>query len=133
MLIKRNEFMTSKARTVKKLGTSALAILAICTAAIAPEAFADDSPLVDRKVTVKFKLSELQAENGTHKVYAKLKSKSKAYCRADIPSLYYLGQSVAECTGDLMEQFIQNADIDTLTTYHLAQQSVTKTEKFALN
>ena len=122
MLIKRNDFMTSKARSVKKMGVSLMSSLAICTAAIAPAAFAGDTPLIEQTVTVKFKLSDLQSEGGTQAVYAKLRKRSLSYCRKDSTSLLYLGQSIEECKADLLEQFIQNADIAELKTYHLTQK-----------
>ena len=133
MLIKRNDFMTSKALSVKKMGVSLLSALAVCTAAIAPSAFAGDSPLIKQTVTAKFKLSDLKAENGAHLVYTKLKRRSLSYCRKDSASLLYLGQSKEDCTADLLEQFIQNADIAELKAYHLSQTSFASTRKYTSN
>jgi len=114
--------MATRARSVKKLGISLLGILALCTAAIAPSAFAGDTILMDKTVSVKFRLTELQAENGKQSVYSRLKKRAKSYCKADRGSLYYLGQSVKECTDDLLEQFIQNANVAELKAYHLSQK-----------
>lgn len=125
--------MTSKARSVKKMGVSLLSALAICTVAVSPSAFAGDTPLIEQTVKVKFKLSDLQSEGGTQAVYAKLKKRSLRYCRNDSTSLLYLGQSRKECTADLLEQFIQNADIAELKSYHLTQKLNAESKKFALN
>lgn len=125
--------MTSKAPSVKKMGVSLLSTLAICTAAIAPAAFAGDTPLIERTVKVKFKLSDLQSEGGTQAVYAKIRKRSLSYCRNDSATLLYLGQSKKECTADLLEQFIQNADIAKLKTYHLTQKLSANSKKLALN
>ena len=125
--------MTTKARSVKKRGVSLLSALAVCTAAIAPAAFAGESPLFEQTVTVKFKLSDLEKDNGTQAVYAKIRKRAISYCRKDSASLLYLGQSKEECTADLLNQFIQNADVKPLKTYHLAQKSGAATKKFALN
>jgi len=133
MLIKRNDSMTSKARSVKKLGGSFLGALAMCTTAIAPAAFASESPLIEQTVTVKFKLSDLKEDNGTQAVYAKIRKRAISYCRKDFGSLLYLGQSKEECTADLLNQFIQNADVEPLKAYHIAQTSGAATKKFALN
>lgn len=121
MLIKRNDFMTSGLRPVKKMAVSLLSTLAICTAAMAPAAFAADPVLTDRTVTVKFNLSDLEAENGVEKVYKKIKKRAKSYCRADRRSVIYLEQTVTQCANDLMNQFIENADIDSLIAFHLAK------------
>jgi len=133
MLIKRNNFMTSKARSVKKLGGSLLSALIICTAAIAPSAFAADSPLVEQTIKVKFKLSDLKEDNGTQAVYNKIKKRASSYCRKSSATLLYLGQSKQDCTADLLNQFIENADVEPLIAYHLAQTSGAATKKFALN
>lgn len=115
--------MTSGFRPVKKLAVSLLTTLAICTAAIAPAAFAIESPLTETTVTVKFKLTDLEAENGVQTIYAKLKKRASSFCRADKNSLIYLRQSQKDCTNDLMDQFIENAGIDSLKAYHVAQNA----------
>ena len=125
--------MTSKARSVKKLGGSILSALVLCTTAIAPSAFAADSPLVEQTVKVKFKLSELKEDNGTQTVYNKIKKRASSYCRKSSVTLIYLGQSKQDCTADLLNQFIENANVEPLIAYHLAQTSDVAAKKFALN
>lgn len=133
MLIKRNDFMASKARSVKKLGFSFLGTLAICTIAIAPNAFAENYPLVEKTVTMKIKITELKSEDGVQKVYAQLKKRAKSFCKSDSSALSYLNESVAECSDDLLEQFVQSADITELKAYHLAEASTAELQKYALN
>ena len=123
MLIKRNSFMSFGPRAVKKMTASALAGLAICTTAIAPAAFASSSPFVDTVVTVKIKLSDLEADDGAEKVYAQLKKRAKSFCRSDSETLNFFGQSVSECVDDLVGQFIESADVDALKVYHFSQQN----------
>ncbi len=118
MLTKRNHSMTVVSDTVKKTSRLALAALIVCTASIAPSAFAADSPLIDVKVSVKFRLSELEANNGVQKVYAKFMRKAKRSCRSDRAALNYLDQTIEECAADIVEQFIRDAEVETLTVYH---------------
>ena len=125
--------MTPKGGNVKKFSSSLLGMLALCTAAIAPSAYASDSLLVDREITVSFKLSELQSEGGTEKVYSKLKRRAKLFCKQDENTLFYFKESIAECTSDLVEQFIQSANISQLEAYHLAQNAKSLPKKFASN
>ena len=115
--------MTSATGSVKKMTASALAGLAMCTTAIAPAAFAGDSPFVDTVIKVTFKMSDLQAEDGTQKVYAKLMKRAKSNCRSDSPTLQYFGQSVEDCVDDLVNQFIESADVKVLKAYHFSQQN----------
>ena len=88
--------MSLKAHSVKKHGSLVLATLALCTAAIAPNAYAADGLLKETVVTVKFKMEELRSENGTEKVYAMLRKRAKSFCRSDTSALYYLNESVSE-------------------------------------
>lgn len=133
MLIKRKNAMTPKATGVKKFSVSLLGTLALCTTALAPNAYASDSLLVDKTVTTTIKLSELQSEGGTQKVYAKLKKRASSFCIHDRHTLSYLKQSVAECTNDLVEQFIQSADIAELKAYHLSENTTALPRTYALN
>ena len=133
MLIKRNNFMTTKARSVKKLGFSFLGAIAICTTAMAPNAFAGSNLLVDKTVTMKIYTAELQSEDGVQKIYAKLKKKAKSFCRSDGSALYYLNESVSDCSADLLGQFVQSADIAALKAYHLSEMSSADPKKFAFN
>lgn len=133
MLTKRKDYMASRDVIVKKLARSSLAMLVLCTASIAPAAFAFDSPLVERTVTVKFKLSELESEGGTDVIYAKIRKKATSYCRADSSSLHYLGASKRACVEDLMDQFIESANIDKLKAVHLSRTSTAPVETYALN
>ena len=133
MLIKRKNSMSLKAHSVKKQGSFVLATLALCTAAIAPNAYAVDGLLKSKVITAKFKMTELQSENGTQKVYAKLKKRAKSFCRSDSSALYYLNESVSDCQEDLLEQFVQSVDIAKLKAYHLAQTSKVTAKKYASN
>ena len=77
--------------------------------------------MVERVVTVKLKMSELEAPNGVETVYAKLKTKAERYCAADAATLYITGETVTECTTELLTQFVESTGIESLETYHLAQ------------
>jgi len=121
MTTKRNDNMNFAARRVKKVALSALGLLAMSTSAIAPNAFANEAGLVDKTVTVKFSLTELHAPEGSKKIYAKLKKRAMSFCRADKETLRYLDQSLAQCADDLVDQFVQSANIATLTDYHRVQ------------
>jgi len=131
MLKKRNNFMNTDAVSVKKIGRLALFALISSTAAIAPSAFASDSPLVDRVITVKFQVADLDAEDGVEKVYAKLRKRAKSSCRSDMPALYYLNQRVSECTADLLDQFVTSAKIEKLQAYHDAKTTPVETLQLA--
>jgi len=124
--------MASKTHSVKKLGASFIGAIAVCMFAITPVAFAGEAPLVSQTVSVKFRMTDLKAEDGTQKVYAKFSKKATSFCRADTPSLYYLGESISDCRDDLVKQFVQSANIEELTTYHLSQTSFASLKTLAL-
>ena len=123
MLIKRKNLVIHAPATVKKIAAASLSALIMGTA---PLAYAMNTPLVEKTVTVKFKLSELDAEDGAAKVYDKLKRKAVTYCMSDRSALRYLDQTVAECATDLVDQFVANADVAELTSFHSAQMAGTE-------
>jgi len=97
MLIKRTELMASNVKSVKKSGIKLAAIALVAATAYAPTTMASE-PLL----------------NGTSAVYAELMKKSKRVCRSDRNTLKYTGETVEECVADLMDQFIESADIESL-------------------
>ncbi|MGJ8562038.1 MAG: UrcA family protein [Alphaproteobacteria bacterium] len=133
MLNKRPSTMSSKFRTVKKIGVSLLAIAGTCTAAIAPNAFAGSTSLVDQTITAKFRVSDLNAENGTQTVYAQLEKKAKRACRADQTTLNYTGQNMAACVTDLMDQFVESANFKSLLAYHQSLQTPDAPQELAVS
>ena len=134
MLIKRNDTMTFGTQPVKKMTGLVLSGLFICTSAIAPAAFAGDVTMVEKVVKVKLHLSDMKDESGTQNTYAKLMRRAKSYCRINSATLRYFGESLQDCTDDLVDQFITSANVETLTQYHLSQQDIQKTStKLTLN
>lgn len=123
MLIKRNRVLIDTPATVKKFAAATLSAIVLSAA---PSAFAMYSPLVEKTVTVKFNMSDLEAEDGAQKVYDLLKRKAVTYCMLDRSSLRYLDQTVAECAADLVEQFVTNADIEDLTAIHSAEMAASE-------
>ena len=133
MSIKRNTIMNSGTRSVKKLAAPLLSALVLGTSAIAPNAMASPiAPMVDKTVSVTFKMSELDAAGGTSAVYAKLEKRAKSYCKADRFSLKILDQSVEDCVADLVDQFVDSADISKLSAYHETHTTATPREQLAM-
>ncbi|WP_427453086.1 UrcA family protein [Litorimonas sp. WD9-15] len=132
MLIKRNVNMLSQIGAVNNLGRALASAAIISTLALASTAHAGGEILVERVVTVKFNASELVAPNGVEDVYAKIEKKAIRVCKDDRATRYYTGETVSECTKDLLTQFIEAADIESLQAYHASKLS-SKSEKFALN
>ena len=137
MLNKRNNLIssliTSKTPAVKNLGMTLPLLAGMCALSFAPLAQAKDSLFTEKVVIAKFSVAELDAENGTQNVYAGLKKKAKRACKSDKPTLAHLRQTMGECVGDLMDQFIESANIESLRTYHLGLLSETTSNKIALN
>jgi len=130
MLIKRNNFMALQTLSVKKMSRAFLGTLALCTTLIAPNAFAS-SIWYEKTVTVKVSLAELQTQTGVETTYSKLETKARHECRASGTSLFYRGETVAECMSDLMGQFVESINVEDLTAYHLSHNA--KSETYALN
>ncbi len=123
MLIKRTASMISPSTGVKGLGRAAALTVTLGMIGVAAPASATGftSNLVERVVTVKLKMSELEAPNGIEKTYAKLKMKAERFCEADDATLHVTGETVTECTTELLTQFVESTGIESLEAYHLAQ------------
>lgn len=120
--------MTFAAQPVKKMAVPVLSTLALCTTALAPSAYASGTRLIEKTVTVEIRLSDLKTETGMAAAYAKIKKRAKSFCRSDIGTLQYLEQSKADCMADLVNQFVESADVAALKAYHKAQMSVDSTK-----
>ena len=110
--------MTPKVSTVNKTGLQMVLVTLLTAAAFAPNAFAGESVWTERTVTAKISMAELQTETGLKGAYAKLEKKAERFCRADRSSLYKTKETVTECVGDLMNQFVESSKIESLQAYH---------------
>lgn len=107
--------------------STCLGVVGFATSAQASSAF-----MTERVVTVKIKTSDLATEAGTEAVYTKLKSKAKRECKSDRTTLYYTGQTLSECTENLLVQLLESSQLEILQNYHLKQSTV-ETETLAMN
>ena len=120
--------LPSALKTVK---SSAIIFAIAATSAIAPSAFANN--MMETKLTVKIAIAELSNPVGIEKTYKTLQDKATAFCKADTPSLSYLGESVGDCVEDLMNQFVTTSDATPLKAYHEKITETAATKKLALN
>lgn len=131
MSIKRNTVMNRASRSVKKFAAPLLPAIVLC--AVAPNAFASPiGHMVDKTVSVSFSLSELDAADGTSAVYAKLEKRAASFCKADKLSLRFLDQTVEDCVADLVNQFVDSADISELSAYHETHAKAKPVEKLVM-
>ena len=121
MLNKRTAYIKTPLPAVKKLGRSIALVAAAGTLAIANASFANPSLTTEQVITFEIQMSDFDEPNGTAKVYEKLKAKAKRVCRADRSTLDFYGQTVSECTQDLLVQFVASAGLPNLQSYHSSQ------------
>jgi len=127
MLTKRNEKMTAMKSGINMIGRTSLVLLSLSTAAIAPNALVSEVNLVDRKVEVSFKRSDLAAAEGVKTVYGQLTKRARGFCRRTLYSVRYLGETTQDCTDDLVSQFVADADMPTLTAYYIEKTGAVPT------
>lgn len=121
MLIKRNVSMISPSTLVKTFGRTTAVVLAASTLGFATQASAFGGIMVDRVVTVKLKKSDLATPDGVEKSYTKLKTRAERFCNSIDSTLYLTGESVAECTTELLTQFVESTGLEALEALHSAQ------------
>ncbi len=120
MLIKRENFMTSKARDVKNLTRSLPLLTLTAMSLVATPTSAAAAPWQTETVSVSFSRAELAAPQGTQKVYEMLQSKARFFCAKDVSIWATPYADIESCMVQLMDQFIESAEIDSLEAFHLS-------------
>ena len=121
MLTQHSNYVPPKRRSVKLLAS----IMALATVTAAPMT-AQASPGLDNIVTtkysVKFDRAMFTSEDGLQQAYTTLVKKAEKACKTGI-AVDDEGAhlSKAECVSDLLDQFVENADVTVLTAYHSEQ------------
>lgn len=105
-------------RELKKTLKTALTVVntaLIATVATASTAFAGEV------VTVTIPAAQLETVEGTKAVYAKLQAKAKRECKTVTPGHHYKVSKEKACAADLLDQFIQDVQNETLTRIHAGE------------
>lgn len=124
MLTKRSKTLSSKPQAVKKSALAAMLVTTMTAMGYAPASFASGPYVVEKTVTVKFAKSELSQKDGVEAVYSKFEEKAKRFCKSEGYSLSYFEETLEDCISDLVNQFVDSADIDVMSAYHKAQSAV---------
>ena len=98
--------------------TTVIALAALGTT-LAPAAFASTSD----DVTVTIDTRYLETDWGVEKVYNTLASKAESACDAGHTRDIAARKFARDCMSDLLDDFIVNADEDSLTSYHVRMTS----------
>ena len=99
--------------TPKTLKTLAIAMSAL-SCAIAPAAFAGPSDDISVKIDTRY----LETDWGVKKVYDTLSNKAESACDLGDSRDSSSRKFQRDCMTDLLDDFIKNADIEILSTYH---------------
>ena len=125
MLIQHFKYVTSSVQTVKFLTASAMASAAIFCAPMTAQASPGLDNIVTEKYSAKFNRALFETETGLEKVYSALLKKAQRACTVG-RAVNDEGEviSKAECISDMLNQFVESADVTTLTAYHLEQENM---------
>ncbi|MEP3655586.1 MAG: UrcA family protein [Litorimonas sp.] len=99
------------ARTTFK--TIAITLAALGTA-VAPAAFATPADTVSVEIDTRY----LETDWGVEKIYDTLASKAEASCVTSSARDFSVRKFERDCMTDLLDDFIENAGHEKLTTYH---------------
>lgn len=100
------------------LKTTAIVLAALGTT-MAPAAFATTTDDVSVTIDTRY----LETDWGVEKVYNTLSSKAKTACDTGHTRDIAARKFARDCMSDLLDDFIVNADEDSLTTYHARMTS----------
>jgi len=105
-------------KTPTPIKAVAITLAAIGTA-IAPAAFASPAD----KVSVEIDTRYLETDWGVEKVYDKLSDKAESACTTGSTRDLAGRKAERDCMTDLLDDFIENADHEKLTSYHVRMSS----------
>ena len=125
MLTKHLNYVTLKMQSVKLMTAGILTSAALALVPMTAQASPGLDNIVQTKHSVKLSSAMFASEEGVQQVYNTLQKRAQKACKVGKT----IGQdgeiiSKSECIADLVGQFVENADVKTLTAYHTAQQKM---------
>lgn len=125
MLIQHFKYVTPSLQTVKFLAVSAITSTAILCAPMTAQASPGLENIVTTKYSAKFDRALFESDAGLKQVYSALLKKAERVCKTG-RTVNEVGDviSKAECVTDMLNQFVESADVTTLTAYHSEQENL---------
>jgi len=113
-------------KNIKPLLTAAAFTTVISAPTFASaKSFSDEG----RLISAKFSTSLTKTPQGVRKVYRQLQKQASFACKGESSARLSSYRSSKECADDIMNQFIQDADIDALTRFHVGPSVKVATKK----
>jgi len=125
MLIQHSKYVTSLPRYVKFMTKIAIVSAAVTIVPMTAQASPGYKNIVTTEYSAKFKREMFKSEGGIKQVYSSLQKKAEKACKKG-RTIGSAGKfiSKSECESDILKQFIDNADVNVLTAYHMAQEKM---------
>lgn len=114
-----------------KKNIKSLLTAAAFTAVISAPTFASAKSFSDegRLISAKFSASSTQTPQGLKKVYRKLQRQASLVCKGERHARLSSYRSSKDCVADIMDQFIQSADVEALTRLHAGPETKLASKK----
>ena len=126
MLTQHLKYVKPSLQTVKFLTTTAMISATAALLPLTAQASPGLENIVQTKYSVKFERALLESDTGLKQIYSTMRRKAKSACKigraVDRESDEIISKS--ECISDLVDQFVESADITTLTAYHMEQEKM---------
>jgi len=125
MLTQHSKYVTPLSRYVKLVTGAAIVSFTVSLVPMTAQASPGYENIVTTKYSAKFNREMFKSETGIEQVYSSLRKKAEKACR--------LGRAInadgevmskQECASDLLDQFIDSADVSVLTAYHMSQEKM---------
>ena len=125
MLTQHLKYVKPSLQTVKFLTATAMISATAALLPLTAQASPGLENIVQTKYSVKFERALLESDTGLQQVYITLRKKAKTACKVG-RAVGHDGEiiSKSECISDLVGQFVESADITTLTAYHMEQEKM---------
>ena len=125
MLTQHLKYLKPSLRTVKFLTAATMIPASVVLLPLTAQASPGLESVVQQKYSVKFERALLESETGLRQIYTALQSKAKKACKIG-KAVSQDGEiiSKSECISDMLDQFVESADVTTLTAFHMEQEKM---------
>jgi len=122
MLTQHLKYVTPKLRSVKFMTALALASASVTLVPMTAQASPGLDSIKATEYSAKFNREMFKSEAGIQQVYLTLQKKAQQACKVG-KAIDSDGEiiSKSECITDMLDQFVESADMTVLTAYHADQ------------
>lgn len=123
MLTQHLKYLKPSLQTVKFLTATSMMSATVALLPLTAQASPGLENIVQKEYSVKFERALLESETGLKQIYITLRKKAERACKFG-RAVDQDGEviSKSDCVSDMVDQFVESADVTNLTAFHTEQE-----------